>query len=266
MKPVNKIGLGASYSLDLSSQGSLWAPESNTLFARMTTPPTETRKGLIDAVIVSLKTNGIWTKLDALYMFAAADAQASLLNWKSTSFNATNVSATAFATDVGYTGDGASDYIDSNFNILTGGNYTQDSACFFGWSNTTGQEAKTFMGTTVGVGFNRIYPRWTTDFAFYLINASTGELSVANANGSGLWSVNRSTSTAVQLYRNGSSLHSGSQTSAVPGSDDMRFLAGVDFSAKQCLCGGIGGSLTATEQTNLYNALHIYLQTVAGIA
>jgi hypothetical protein len=47
--------------------------EASDLVARMTTPPSSTRKGLIDTLFTTLKSIGL-TKFDALYLFAASDS------------------------------------------------------------------------------------------------------------------------------------------------------------------------------------------------
>jgi hypothetical protein len=93
--------------------------EAKALFARMTTPPSNARKAQITRLIRTLKQAGIWTKLDVLYVYAAADSQAALLNWKGATFDATNHGA-AFTADRGFTGDGVDDYISTGFYIGSG--------------------------------------------------------------------------------------------------------------------------------------------------
>lgn len=94
-------------------------PEANALFKRMSTPPTVARKALIAKAIRTLKAAGIWSRLDGLTVYAAADSQAGALNWKSSSFNATNHGA-AFTADRGFTGDGVNDYIDTGYAMGSG--------------------------------------------------------------------------------------------------------------------------------------------------
>src|SRR5262252_6152224 len=55
---------------------------SLAIFAAFSTPPDTTRKGVIDTCVRALKSAGVWTKLDVLYLFAAADSQAARVNWK----------------------------------------------------------------------------------------------------------------------------------------------------------------------------------------
>jgi len=264
---VNKQGLGAFDPLGMQGAVSLDA-DALAFIARITTPPTDLRKSQINSVFVALKAAGVLTKLDALYVFAAADAQASLLNWASTSFNATNVSATSFTADVGYTGDGVADYIDTNYNLSTsGGQLVRDSASIFAWSNTAAVNDTHIMGNNTAAAVNmQVRPRGTGDLC--QINVSSAStLSKANADGLGLFAGNRTSSTAVESFRNGSSLGTGSVTSAALESTTMCFLRrSATFSTHQVLCGGFGTVLTTQNHADLYTALHTYLQAVAGIA
>lgn len=108
------------------STASVYTSEAVSLFARMTTPPSVARKQAINECIKSLKTAGVWSKLEVLHVYAAADSQAALLNWCSTSYNATLVNAPTFTADYGYATNGTSNYINTNFapgsSVLSGQN------------------------------------------------------------------------------------------------------------------------------------------------
>ena len=63
----------------------------------MSVQPTNARKALIDALITSLKSAGVWAKLDVLWIPAAHDSQAGRLNWKSPgTFTLAEVSSPTF--------------------------------------------------------------------------------------------------------------------------------------------------------------------------
>lgn len=100
----------------------------------MTAPPSPSRKLAIDTLVGALKAGGAWAKADAIYILAAHDAQAALLNWKSASYNATATNTPTFAADSGYTFDGSTNYLDTNFNPSTaGGAFAQDDAYLGMW-------------------------------------------------------------------------------------------------------------------------------------
>src|SRR4051812_5124572 len=82
---------------------SYWS-QSQALFARLTTQPTGQRKWLYNNLIRSLVQGGVWDKLDALYIFAAADQATALTNLRSSSFGATAVNSPTFTADSGFLG------------------------------------------------------------------------------------------------------------------------------------------------------------------
>lgn len=99
--------------------------------------PTQTnRQALIyDATIRQLVSSGLWTCWDALYLFAAADSTSARTNLISSSFTCTAVGSPTFTVNQGYTGDGATSYLDTNFNPTTapGALYTQSDAFLVAW-------------------------------------------------------------------------------------------------------------------------------------
>lgn len=218
-------------------------------------------------LIDSLVTNGIWAKLDALYIFATDTSAHALLNVKSTSFVPTLVNAPTFTADRGFTGNGTSSYVDSNFNPTTsGGQFTQNSACFGAWSLTTATAA----GSVVDAGWistNGTFVRCKALSGSYSgrVNQGTSD-TFAVADGAGLFSVNRSASNATQHYRNASSLGTSATVSTAQINHSLCFGTsdGTTFSPRQWAGGFVSSSLNGTEQTNLYNAMLAYMQAVGA--
>lgn len=67
--------------------GGGYDPDANRLFSRMTVAPTTARKRIISDTIRSLKRTGVWGQIVLLYVYAAHDKQASLLNWRSNAYD-----------------------------------------------------------------------------------------------------------------------------------------------------------------------------------
>lgn len=113
-------------------------PEAVALRTAMSVKPTGPRLGLYVTLIRELKAAGIWSKLDALYLLAAHDAQAARINVRQPgSFDLSLVNAPTFATDQGYAGNGSTSYLNTGFNPATaGGHYALDSAHLGVWSRT----------------------------------------------------------------------------------------------------------------------------------
>ena len=131
-----KIGLGLSLT-NRAAYAAGFSDEATALFAAMSVQPDAARKALINSFIVALKTAGIWSELDLLYVMAAHDAQAAQLNWKAPAANTLSPqNSPTFTTDRGYQGNGTTSYLTAgtNFSALT--NYQQNDAVLGVWSLT----------------------------------------------------------------------------------------------------------------------------------
>jgi hypothetical protein len=99
---------------------------------------------LVGALAVSLKSAGVWTSLDRLWLLAAENTQSALIDIKAVA-PSTAVAAPGFTVDRGYQGNGTTAYIDSGFNwqvpSIGANHYVQDSAGFGVWCETLGSGA-----------------------------------------------------------------------------------------------------------------------------
>ncbi len=210
--------------------------------------------------------SGVSLILDALYIFATADTTTALLNLvNNATYNAT-ATAPSFTVDQGYAGNGTSSFIDSNFNppLADSPNFIRDSASLFVWSNTSASDPYGACGDALD--HSCIYPRQVSS-AFFNLNDSDYS-SVANSNGSGLFTVVRDSSTTIKGYRNGgAAILSTASTSLALVGFDLKFLTSLGaFWSGVALAGGFGAKMSQAQNTNLYNRLHTYLQTIAGIS
>jgi hypothetical protein len=246
--------------------GGGYSAEAQQFFDRISDPGT-TRKNLYAACIDSIVSAGVWAKLDALYIFAANSQSNALTNIKQSSYGATAVNSPTFVTDRYFQGDGSTAYLDSNFNPTTASspNFTQNSACNFGWVLNNATNANRVLGAVSGTA-NRLVPRSTTNNAQWEINQTTAN-TVSNSDSSGLFLLNRSGSAAARLYRNGSELQTSTAASTAPANSNFTAFrnASAYNGTHQLAVWGFGASLDATEQSDLYNALLAYLQGVGAV-
>jgi hypothetical protein len=251
---------------------------AQTIFDAFTTPPTAPRRTYINNCVVALKGAGLWTKLDGLWMFAAADSQAGLINWKTPgTFDATAVNSPTHTADQGFATDPTgSKYLDTNLVLNTGGiNYQQDSASFGFWSRTSGQQTgvNDMAWFTAVPSSSLIGARSNTDTSVgrnNQLSAST-TISVANTDGSGLFHNSRTGSGGFDLYRNGASIGTSSTTASttVPALD---FFIGTGNSfgspgtigTRQYAMGFVAAGMDATEASNFYSAILAYMQAVGA--
>lgn len=252
----------------LSTTATGYSTEAQAVFAAMTTPPDATRKGLIDACISGLKTDGVWTLLDALQVYAAADSQAARVDWKLPSRVATLTNAPTFTTDRGYLTDGTSNFVDTLFNPSTGTNFLQNSAMFGVWSRTSGSLTGSGTGWFDGTRGTTINPRSTSGIVYRITCATaTTTTTPAIADGSGFFSINRDSSTTSQSYRNGSAVTpSGTGTSGVIANATLKMgaISASSFHAREWAAMAAGGNLTATQHLALYNRLQTYMTAVGA--
>ena len=95
------------------------------------TLPSASQKLLQEQLIKDLKSAGIWSKLDTFYVFATdGDSDFASINWKDpNNYEITEVNSPTFTTNVGFTGDGVSAYLNTNYSASTNGvNFTVNNA------------------------------------------------------------------------------------------------------------------------------------------
>lgn len=255
----------SNYNQNIVAAGGCSPGAEATAFLARTSGLNAAHTNAYCTMINGLVTDGVFAKLDALYIFATDTSTNALLSLVSATYNATVTGTPTFTADTGYT-TSLGNLIDTGFNPTTAPTpkFVQNSATAFGWSNTSGQINGSIIGqTTTGVLY--LYTRHTTDVIFYGLNDGAFS-SVANTDGSGFYAGNRTASNATQAYKNGSSVATASPASTTPGNANIVFGRGNGAAwAGQVMAGGFGQSLSGTEQGNLYARVHTYLQTIAGI-
>jgi hypothetical protein len=253
-----------------SGRGVLTAPtycgEAVAFFQRLVTQPSVARKNLYNAVVSSLVAAGVWPKLDVLYIFAAADLATALTNLARPNYGATAINSPTFTTDIGITG-ASTKYIATGFNPTTAAspNFTPNSASLFAWGDQASGNAGALAGYASSF-LTQLYARWT-DGKFYGAVNRSGQLAATNASGAGLATIVRSSSNAETGYFNSTTVGSDAVAAATQPSDTIAFLSnGGNCYTGTVYCGGFGSALSSPDVIALYNALHVYLHAVAGIA
>jgi hypothetical protein len=261
------LGLTSIPVLARRSGGGSYDPDALAFFERLTTPPTDERKALYNALIVDLKTAGVWEKLDALYILAAADAQAARQNLTQDAYNLTAVGSPMFTADRGYTGDGVGAYLAPGFNPTTAPSpkYTQNSASIFTWERSELAGATTSSLAASAGNRVSLVPRSTGDIIrSALNNGLSGTLSVAS--NVGLTAADRLNSTDVLHIKDGVLVEAVSVASETVASGDfdlMRRNSAV-YRASPMTTAGFGASLGVSGQAALRAALNTYLTAVGA--
>lgn len=165
--------------------------------------PSESQQVLQDAFVQSLVANGIWSELDALWVFATDSEAFSLLNWKTPgTFSVTpSDPGPAFISNVGYKQD-ASSKILTVANLFSSGisKYTISDAALFvdiysantvSFVNDISATSRMFFSSTFGIGSYRLR-----------LNSSQDNTLANGGDNAGLFQFSRQ-SGAYKLFYNG---------------------------------------------------------------
>ena len=246
--------------------------DANFLFSQMSPPPDATRKRLIDWTVRELKAFGIWYRLDRLFVFAAHAQQGALLDWTKATRSATAVNSPTFTTDRGFTGNGTTSYINSNYNANSQGvNYSLNSAVIGAYVTGTAVDAGIVVGFSDAAAFSQFQPRSTGDIVVPRLN-SGGSTTSASTDASGWWTIDRASSAEFITYRNGASFSTHTTVSSAVSNFTSyilaRNLAGTAgaFFSLQTSAVLFGGTLTASQHYQLNRIIEYYMDSVqAGV-
>lgn len=250
-----------------------YSAEATAYFAAMSVQPDATRKSALDTLISSLKTGGVWAKLDWLTVHAAHDEQAARVNAVNPAQVASVGVAPTFTTDRGYTGNGTTQYLNTGWNASTaGGKFTQNDCSMGVWCGTDVTASGQY---DLGNSNATICARSGTGSPMTAQSASGSTITLPASTSVGFTSWSRTGSTAGVAYKNGAALGTAiSSTSTTL--RNAPFLIGAantsttgtvtagSFSTRrnQAVCWG--SQLSGAEQLALYNALATYMTAVGA--
>lgn len=248
-----------------------------TYFDALTTPLSADQQVRIDTFVKMLKDSigisNLSDKFDVMYLMANETSEAGLKNLVKRLHDAEVGAATVtFTADQGFTGDGASGYINTNYNptsdkdnFIGGVNEptVQQSASIGIYSRTNAQSASFVFGAASQ--YIILQTRSGSDqlIGYYFSGSSA---SVANNNSSGLIALTTNTDVSkFSAYRNGLSLSDDLNSSnSVPNQDVYICCynnngSPAGFNPYQFSFFFIGGELTATEMRGLNNCIEWYM-------
>ena len=274
---------GGSYGIgafnDTTTFNYTFQQETKRLLGRDTNLVSQADKYILDSLIAGLKTDTLWTKMDAMYLLARGTQYASRLNLIKDTANATQTGTWNFTAYEGYKNNGTSGLygnLNTQFFPLTMGiNYTLNSAGFGVYSRTdtfsiqgeqydiicSGGSEYSALRLRYFLTPNYLLSPWANDHAF-------PSAVVSAAQTLGLWSVNRVSAGgvgSVKAYNNGNLFTSvNSTSSAIP--TGSFFIGGygtgsTNTSIRQLSFAFIGSALTATQNANLHNRFEEYMNS-----
>jgi hypothetical protein len=222
------------------------------------TLPSALQQLLQNQLVVDLKDGGIWSKLDTFGVFATdGDSDFALIDWKRLS-QYTAVNSPTFTTNQGFTGDGISAYIDTNFNFtLNGINYTvNDASRYFYLLNAVGANPLDGLDGNIR---NRMILGSST---IQRINSGTNSLNSAFTFTltSEFKSIHRTSFANIELF-NAKTKESRIANSAAGGANQHILRSSILFSAHTVSCYAMGASLVS-ENDDFVDAFDSYLTLI----
>lgn len=220
-----------------------------------------------DWLIKILWQSGIFSQLDGLWCFANEVSQNGIINIINPSADACDISSNpTFTQFEGFTGDGASKYINTFHGPSSDGtNYTLNNAALFVYirTNTSG-DTKCDMGCTkTGSDENFIYTRKAANtFASITNRDFAADYTATNSDSKGFYHVQRVAGDAEKVYKNGSGMSGNPFTSIPTGvtDKDLYILAlndadtATEFSDRQISFAGIGsGNISPGPISDIIN-------------
>src|SRR5208283_4790005 len=128
LSPVRKAALLLLATLGLCSPAKAagWLPlaqgcgQANAFIAR-TSGLSATENAAYTAMICGMVTDGTWSLLDALYIFATNNTTTAALSLVSSTYNGTVTGTLTFSADNGWTGNGSTGYLSTNLTPSSAG-------------------------------------------------------------------------------------------------------------------------------------------------
>lgn len=219
----------------------------------------------MNTLIESLKTDGIWDKLDVFYNWAYNNGPTDLgnfcrLNYKTpTQYKGNYVGSTIFRNPLGLMGN-TTNYFETNFNPgITISNYSQDNACRFFVIYQTASLGSAYDGTTGS--FNNAFAI-SSPSTLIRINSSNSLSSSISTTGTGFKGVFRDDSSNVRVQI-GNTVNNLTQNSTVLLNETQwvfKVLASMSNPGMSCYA--MGSSLNNTEIANFRTAYNTYLLAI----
>lgn len=201
--------------------------EYDTVYQAMTTKPTAAYAVIDDDMVYSLDSAGFWDRMDYLLIVASENEDGALINWiKPGTYDADNVSSTAWTQFEGYTGDASADYISTNFNVSSNTvNYTLDNSSVGIYIRDNQQEAQYIFIATDGTNATGLVPRNASDQKTARVNSDLLMAGSAVLDCRGTYIVSRTADDACAVYLNGTSIDSETDTSSSIPDAEMLILS-----------------------------------------
>jgi hypothetical protein len=272
---------GYSNTISVTTLAPSFDPDAQAFFDRVTTAGgtlSLTEKSAVNSLVLQMKTDGIWTKMKAIYPMVgggigttAARQAACSQNLVSSSFTGSFSSGWTFASS-GVTGNGTSAYMNTGFNTATNQSINNLSLSVYVRTAAMGIGSITDMGNwenASALPLTNIQTSATARF-FYCWDYSTATISFFTSDASGMWGTSRSGTASWESFQRNVSVSQTTTTtqSTIPNNNVYLGAANgngttTEFSSRQIAFAHLGDSLSNTNFNNFYTAVQAFQTTLA---
>lgn len=224
------------------------------------TLPTLAQQKLQNKLLMDMKADGIWAKLDVFYNFANNGGRDfARINWKNPSATvATLFNSITFNSNVGFQGNGVDMYIDTNFQLASGPNYTQNNASRYLWMNAASGNGF-FDGNIISLtnSIRRVLSSQQR------INQGSAALNMTfdYTATAGMKSIHRTSNTNVELFNGIVGETRTANSAALTATNNFILRSQTSYGAHTISMYAVGASLVS-ENTNFVNDYQTYLNSI----
>jgi hypothetical protein len=234
-----------------------------------TTAPSSTERSLVNALVKGLKSDGDWASLDNISIFAAETVQAARLNLKNPAKAWSAINLPTFTANRGYTGDGASAYLDlGDLWNATGNQFSLNSATIGVWCNLQGGTGvKSPFGNLANNPRDTVQARDTAGNETIQINQTAADtLQASPGTRTGHRSISRTGANAVSGFFNGAKVLTSTTVSTNINTTNVSVLrSGTGYTDDRIALLYWGAGLSDAALARIHNRFSAYL-TAKGAA
>lgn len=255
------------------------APQTTAFLAR-TSGLDATHTNAYKALINGLVADGVWAKLDALWIPATQDQTTAKLNLVSASFALVENGTPTWTVDRGYTGNQSTMFLNTQYTPSTSGtNFLQNSANV-GVGVSSARNTATFFndaGATNAAQTSAIqllpFSNQLGTGVVFFVNEATDYTKTYAAGGAyqGMWNVSRTGASTTALFKNGSAFGTPTNTTSTALVALPLWLlttnnngSQLGSSDDQVRTAWVGGGFSATDASNMSSRVNTFLTAVGG--
>jgi len=258
----------------IASQIASFDADAAAFFARVTAAGgtlSATEKIATNQLVLDLKANSLWTPMKAIYPMVGASAAACAQNLKSSSFTGTFTSTGWTFASTGVTPNGTSAYFDTKLNTSTNLTSTSTHLSIYVRNNSNNglpYDLANATNTAMTTDPTYLIARYSSNVAFLGIADTSYGTSTASLDSRGFWLGATNGSRAQILYKNGSSIATGTGSGSFANNNLYLGAANANgtplfFSGKQYALCTIGDGLSGTQASNFYTAVQAFQTTLS---